>query len=306
MPLNTKIGDIVRQAEAAYAIRVTAAEQAGYGSGNWNYILTCEQGVFVLSVIEEQTTDEVIAMAHTLKWLTQHGYPSTTLRHTAGKELTAVIEGKPALLRRYLRGDVCWAPSEGQIRQVGASLAALHQIPCPDFLPTDIYYRQERFTRALRSGHDTAYETWVKQSLNRLDIESFANLPAGLIHADAFTDNVLFDGDLLVAIIDFELACNYLFAFDLAMAIIGMCLCDGEPCSGKIKSLIAGYESIKTLRVDEIDAIKPLSEYAAIMTSVWRYWRYRCHEPHHAKRNAYKEMATVAQRVRTHSYSELR
>ena len=136
-----------------------AAEQAGYGSGNWNYILTTEQSAFVLCVIEEQTAEEVMFMARTLKWLADHGYPSTTLRQTAGQELTTIIDGKPALLRRFLHGDVCWSPNEGQVRQVGASLAALHQLPCPTFLPTDIYYAQDRFTRALTSEHDPQYET---------------------------------------------------------------------------------------------------------------------------------------------------
>lgn len=297
MRLDQNISDIVRQAEAAYSLRVTAAEQAGYGSGNRNYILTTEQGAFVLCVIEEQTAEEVDVMARTLKWIAHHGYPSATLRQTAGQELSTVIDGKPALLRRFLRGDVCLAPDEDRIRQVGASLAALHQIPCPSFLPRDIYYRQERFTQALTSGRDPEYEAWVKNSLDRIDIGSFADLPRGLIHADVFADNVLFDGGKLVAIIDFELACNYLFAFDLAMGIVGMCLLDRQPSSGKIDSLIAGYEAVRRLHDREIHAIKPLTEYAAIMTSLWRYWRYRCHEPGHIKRDAYKEMAATARRV---------
>lgn len=303
MPLNQNVSDIVRQAEAAYGIRVTAAEQVGYGSGNWNFLITTDHGSFVLCVIEEQSADEVEAMARTLKWLSDHGYPSTTLRETTGRELTATIDGKPALLRRYLRGDVCWHPDAGQVWQVGASLARLHLLPCPDFLPKDIYYTQNRFIRALNSGHDPAYEAWVRQSLDRLDIISFSGLPRGLVHADAFADNVLFDGDELVAIIDFELACNYLFVFDLAMAIIGLCLRDGRPCPRKTGSLIAGYEAIRRLDSCEFAAIKPLTEYAAIMTSLWRYWRYRCHEPGHAKQDGYQELTAVARRVRVSEFA---
>lgn len=303
MPLDQKIADIVQQAESAYAIRVIGARQAGYGSGNWNYILKTEKDVFVLCMIEEQTAEEVDVMARTLKWLDDHGYPSATLRQTAGQKLTTVIDGKPALLRMYLHGDVCWAPNEDQVRQVGTSLACLHQLPCPEFLPTDIYYKQDRFTQALNSGHDPEYEAWIKQSLDRIDIRSFSALPKGLIHADAFADNVLFDGGELVAIIDFELACNYLLAFDLAMAIVGMCLRDGKPCLGKISNLIAGYEIIRPLGAEEIAALKPLTEYAAIMTSLWRYWRYHCHEPGHIKQHAYQELAAVARQVKRSDFT---
>lgn len=306
MPLNQTVSEIIRQAENAYGIRVTAAEQAGYGSGNWNFILTTDQESFVLCLIEEQSTDEVYAMARTLKWLSDHGYPSTTLRETAERKLTTIIDKKPALLRRFLRGDVCWNPNEHQVRQVGASMAKLHQIPCPKFLPLEIYYNQDRFVKAQTSGQDPIYEAWVKQSLTRLNIGAIVDLPRGLIHADAFADNVLFDGEDLVAIIDFELACNYFFAFDLAMAIIGLCLDRHQLIASKINSLIVGYEEIRRLDTREVEAIAPLAEYAAIMTSLWRYWRYRCYEQDHPKRNAYREMVKVAQHVIDHDFSTIR
>jgi homoserine kinase type II len=297
MPDDRNIADIVGQARAAYGVRVIDARPVGYGSGNWNYRLTTEEGDFVLCLIEEQTAHEVHVMAQTLQWLADHGYPSSALRRSVGGALTTVIDGKPALLRRFLPGDVCWALDEDQVRQVGASLAALHRLPCPGFLPTDIYYTQGRFTQALGSGHDPAYEAWVKRSLDRLDVGSYADLPRGLIHADAFPDNILFDGGELVAIIDFELACDYLLAFDLAMAIVGLCLDEGRPCFAKIDSLIAGYESLRPLGRAEIAAIQPLTEYAAIMTSLWRYWRYCCHEPGHAKQHGYRALAEAARQV---------
>ena len=203
---------------------------AGRGSGNKNYVLETDGDTFVLCVIEEQSAEEVEIMARTLEWLEVHNYPTTTLQKTAGKALTAVIDEKPALLRRFVHGDVCWAPDEEQVRQVGASIASLHAVPCPSFLPTDIYYTQDRFRQAVKSGHDREYERWVVRSLDRINIRAYANLPKGLIHADVFPDNVLFNGSNLAAIIDFELACNYVLAFDVAMAIVGMCVNHGSPC----------------------------------------------------------------------------
>ncbi|MBX9909275.1 MAG: homoserine kinase [Beijerinckiaceae bacterium] len=290
------IEGISRQAGSIYAIAIVEARLVGRGSGNWNYFLETDGDAFVLSVIEEQSAEEVEVMARTLNWLELYEYPTTTLQKTAEKALTAVIDEKPALLRRFIRGNVCWAPDEEQVRQVGASIASLHAVPCPSFLPQDIYYTQDRFRQALESGHDRQYEEWVVRSLDRIDIGSYASLPKGLIHADVFPDNVLFNGGDLTAIIDFELACNYVLAFDVAMAIVGMCVTDGIPCSRRIDSLVAGYESVRVLSNEEKASIKPLAEYAAIMTSLWRYWRYRCHEPGHFKQHAYQEMAAVAQR----------
>jgi homoserine kinase type II len=297
MPQTRNIEDISRLAGSIYGIGIVEARLVGRGSGNWNYILETNDGAFVLCVIEEQSAEEVEMMARTLEWLEVHHYPTATLQRTACKAVTTVIDQKPALLRRFLHGDVCLAPNEEQVRQVGASIASLHAIPCPSFLPKDIYYTQDRFRRALESGHDRQYEQWVVRSLDRIDIGSFSNLPRGLIHADVFPDNVLFDGNDLAAIIDFELACNYILAFDLAMAIVGMCVTDGIPCFGKIDRFVAGYESVRALSKEEKASIKPLAEYAAIMTSLWRYWRYRCHDPGHLKQHAYQDMAAVARRI---------
>jgi Ser/Thr protein kinase RdoA (MazF antagonist) len=48
-------------------------------------------------------------------------------------------------------------------------------------------------------------------------------LPGGLIHGDVFTDNTLFRDGQLVAILDFEDACEDAFLFDVAMTIHGFC-----------------------------------------------------------------------------------
>ncbi|KQT21344.1 MULTISPECIES: phosphotransferase [unclassified Bradyrhizobium] len=297
MPQDWCIEAVSRLAGSIYDIEIVEASLAGQGSGNRNYILKSDGDAFVLCVIEEQSAEEVETMALTLDWLEVHNYPTTTLKRTAAKTLTAVINGKPALLRHFLHGEVCRAPDEEHVRQVGASIASLHAVPCPSFLPKDIYYAQDRFRQALQSGHDRQYEKWAIRSLDSIDIGSYYDLPTGLIHGDVFADNVLFDGSDLVAIIDFELACNYMLAFDVAMAIVGMCVVDGIPCFRRIGSLVAGYESVRKLSTAERASIKPIVEYAAIMTSLWRYWRYRCHEPGHFKQHAYREMAAVARYI---------
>jgi Ser/Thr protein kinase RdoA (MazF antagonist) len=58
-----------------------------------------------------------------------------------------------------------------------------------------------------------------KRSKLRLD----EPLPRGLIHSDFFTDNTLFRDGEVVAILDFEDACEDVFLFDVTMAIHGFC-----------------------------------------------------------------------------------
>ena len=58
-----------------------------------------------------------------------------------------------------------------------------------------------------------------KRSRLRLD----EPLPRGLIHSDVFTDNTLFRDGEVVAILDFEDACEDVFLFDVTMTIHGFC-----------------------------------------------------------------------------------
>jgi len=127
-------------------------------------------------------------------------------------------------------------------------------------------------------------------------------LPTGLVHGDIFFDNILFEGNDLTGIIDFEEACNYYKVFDLGMCIVGTCVENGSVSLDKAKSLLAGYESIRKLEDTERKVLPLFSEYGAIATSFWRFRHHFITNPH-SQRDNYLEMVAVANDIHQKSSS---
>jgi homoserine kinase type II len=105
---------------------------------------------------------------------------------------------------------------------------------------------------------------------NLVDIEKNwpSNLPKGIIHADLFKDNIIFDDNKVNGIIDFTFSCNDFYAFEVAICFNALCF-DGNKNNlsfnvTKAKNFIDGYSAIRKLSDDEKMSIKVLSQGAAL------------------------------------------
>jgi homoserine kinase type II len=98
-------------------------------------------------------------------------------------------------------------------------------------------------------------------------------LPKGLIHADIFADNLIFQNGNLVAIIDYEEACIFPLIYDLAMALVGCCRIDNKLSIDLANSLFEGYVKHRDLQLAEVEALPYFVKYAASSTAAWRYWK---------------------------------
>ena len=80
--------------------------------------------------------------------------------------------------------------------------------------------------------------TWKRSGLR--------DLPAGVIHADLFPDNVFFLGNELSGLIDFYFACNDAFAYDIAICLNAWCFEQDLSFNvTKAKALLKGYSAVR-------------------------------------------------------------
>jgi homoserine kinase type II len=76
----------------------------------------------------------------------------------------------------------------------------------------------------------------------------------GIIHGDLFRDNVLWDGEAISAILDFEQASGGSLAYDLAVCINDWCW-NGAPRIDLATALLAGYQAIRPLAAADREAL---------------------------------------------------
>jgi homoserine kinase type II len=85
----------------------------------------------------------------------------------------------------------------------------------------------------------------------------------GIIHGDLFRDNVLWEAERVVAILDFEQASGGSLVYDLAVCINDWCW-SGAPRLDLVGALLAGYRSVRALSHADCEAL-PIEVRAAAM-----------------------------------------
>jgi homoserine kinase type II len=104
----------------------------------------------------------------------------------------------------------------------------------------------------------------IAKELDALEKSWPRGLPAGVIHADLFPDNVFFLGDKLSGLIDFYFACTDTLAYDVAVCLNAWCF---EPDHTynvtKGRALLKAYGKARVLSAGEIAALPVLSRGAA-------------------------------------------
>ena len=289
-----------------YDLRVIKFLPIDGGSGNSSYILKTEKSSYVLTVCDDKKIDEVFKMGQLLLLLETHNIPCNRLILPVNSEIlttfTTADGVKPVILKNYIEGQVIKQLDETMLFEVGRQAAQLNQISPPDYLPTNHSYGRQFFSRAIGLNIDVKYESWLSEEIDYLEQNISENLPRGLIHGDLFYDNLLFDPSSSMpggfkAIIDFEDACHYHLIFELGMGILGTCINDLTVNLDKARSLVNGYEKIRSLIKIEKESLQLFVRYAAVATSYWRFNKYNIEEPSQHKANHHLQMMNIAKSV---------
>ncbi len=249
------------------------------GSVNTHYLLETTKGRYLLKVDETKTEAEVRREIDLLLFLRKHAFPCPEPIADRRGQYFREWGGKRLSLYRYIDGQgITKKHGTAQIEQAGRMLATLHGI-CKAYKKG--IENRFNFERVAEIYDDVRprLPAYFKRIIRTLDDERDylkhyleGKLPKGIVHGDLFPDNLLFKGQKLVAVLDFEAAGRGKFIFDMATAVNALCF-DVESCHYQLRwfeAFVAGYESLRTLSLAEWDAFPNELRFSAFRFTVTR------------------------------------
>ena len=250
------------------------------GTENSNFILHTTGGSYILTLYEKRTDkNDLPFFLGLMEHLAVRGVTCPLPVRRSDGEVIGEVAGRPAAIITFLEGMWPRRPTAAHCRELGVALAQLH-VAGADFPLTRPNALALPGWQTLWDGcHERADE--VEKGLGEEVATDFAalkagwptDLPAGVIHADLFPDNVFFLGDKLSGLIDFYFACNDFYAYDVATCLNAWCFARDHSFNlTKGAALLAGYQSVRPLSAAERDALPMLCRGSALRFMLTRLY----------------------------------
>lgn len=234
----------------------TLKSYAGIHDGieNTNYFVTTDQGEYVLTIFEHMPEAEVRFSLQLMTHLASNHLPCPSpLQNQHGQSIGHLTDKAFCLVQR-LHGKSVMDISADHCKQIGKTLAKFH------LLSRSISEARPNPRGMMWFGSITdELLASLDQDLQQLLLEELSyqqrnqpELPAGIIHADLFRDNVLFSAGKLTGLLDLYDTCYDFYLYDLAVTATDWCtLPDGSFERGRLQQLLRAYYYERPVTEDE-------------------------------------------------------
>ncbi|MBB4348417.1 MULTISPECIES: homoserine kinase [Rhizobiaceae] len=251
---------------------LTSYKGIAEGVENSNFLLHTTKDPLILTLYEKRVEkSDLPFFLGLMQHLSERGLSCPLPLPRRDGELLGELSGRPAAIISFLEGMWLRKPEAKHCREVGKALAGMHlagegfDIKRPNALSLEGWKVLWEKSAERADEVETGLEAEITAELAYLEAHWPKNLPAGVIHADLFQDNVFFLGDELSGLIDFYFACNDLLAYDVSICLNAWCFeKDGSYNVTKGSALLEGYCSVRPLSDEEREAMPVLARGSAL------------------------------------------
>ena len=242
------------------------------GVENSNYLLRTVKAHYILTLYEKRVdARDLPFFIEVMTHLASKGMDCPLPVSSNNGNVLQKLMGKPCAVFSFLNGKSYHYPNREKCRALGSCLAKLH-LNANGVKHT----RQNALGPASwqplldsvgQRANQITPSMWqmVQDRLGSILAAWPQGLPTGIIHADLFPNNVLFNGNNLTGVIDFYFACKDILAYDIGICLNSWCFdADGSFNLTKSRSLIHGYQTVRKLSDAEIAAVPVLAAGSAM------------------------------------------
>lgn len=273
----------------------------GISSGieNTNYFLSTNQGEYVLTVFERLSHAQLPFYLYLMKHLAERGIAVPDPQSNSQGDILLTLLGKPAAVVNRLAGESQMQPGPAHCAAMGRNLAQMH-LAARDFdqqqpnlrglawwndtVPQILPFLTSEQAQLL--SHELAFQNHISGS------SAYTAMPRGPVHADAFRNNVMFEGDSLSGVFDFYFAGVDHWLFDLGVCINDWCIDDdtGVMDEARLHAMLDAYQSVRPLQMAERQLFNAMLRAAALRFWISRLWDFhlpreasmlQAHDPGH-------------------------
>lgn len=279
--------DDAQLAELARAFglgEVTAHRAIAAGTINSNYAIETASGRFFVRVNEGKSEHDVAWEARLVAALAEREVVTPPpLRSIDGRPYAPLAGAIPKWVSVFAWRDgrhLAAGEVTGKLAETfGAAFAQLHVagLALPEAWRRgsiyDLAHLAGRFDRIAREGDPALAHAIaiLREELAEAAHQGQVRRRAthGMIHGDLFRDNVLWAGDSISAILDFEQASGGSLAYDIAVCINDWCWTD-QPRLEIARALLAGYQRVRPLTAEDRAALPVEIRAAAARFTITR------------------------------------
>lgn len=238
------------------------------GIENTNYLLETSSGKFILTVFENRVENFELPFFFELTSHLREGGINCPLGIQDGSgKILQDIKGKKAAVIEFLEGRPVENIDENVAGELGENLAKMH-LAVSGFKesrlnPIALSKWTSLFEKVAPKADEIepGLQNLIEKELYHLAQAWPFGLPAGVIHADLFPDNVFFQNGKLSGIIDFYFACNDFFAYDVAICINAW---DMQNSPALQNAFLSAYQNIRPLGGEELEHMQTFLRGAAL------------------------------------------
>ena len=255
------------------------------GIENTNYFIELEKGKFILTLYEKRVEEKDLPFFISLmKNLFDKKFPSPEpIINKNGNYISEILNKKAAVVS-FLDGKAKKNLEANDCYEIGIYTAKLHLITKnlagkrENKLSINSWREIYNKVKIDCSKIHHNLPKIIENNLDKIEKNWPKNIPAGIIHADLFPDNIFFNKQKLSGIIDFYFSCYDFYAFEIAICLNALCF-EGKNENlsfnvTKAKKFIDGYTSLRKLSEYEKESLKILCQGAAMRFLLTRVFDY--------------------------------